>query len=276
MYSKRYLISSSFFGLLILFLASFTALGVMLAGATSFGAAGRQSDLVLFDKYNAVEFQMAKARTAFAKGNVKNCEKELDRCLTAVEDHYEAHYLKSQLRYREADYSRALTHMISAENGYLRFMTAVDAARKAKFNKDLDESLALAELIPELKEAYDQFSCMGSVNLAAQMTAEQKLNVTKQDQSEKLRANPGGIPAEYLYFHGNCLFRLKRYPEAEAEYRAALEADDTHRNAYNNLINLLYTQKRFREAGEVLAQAESYKVEIQAGLRKAVLDAAGK
>jgi tetratricopeptide (TPR) repeat protein len=276
MYAKRYLISSSFFGLLILFLASFTALGVMLAGATCFGASGQQSDLVLLNQYNAVESHMATARTAFAKGDAKKCEKALDRCLTAVEDHYEAHYLKSQLRYRGADYSRALTHMISAESGYLRIITAIDAARKTKLNKDLDESLALAELIPELKEAYDPFTCMSSVRMAAQITAEQKLDKIQSDKSEKLGEKKGGVPAEYVYFHGNCLFRLKRFPEAEAKYRAALEADDTHRNAYNNLINLLYTEKRFQEAGAVLAQAESHKVEIQAGLRKTVLEAAGK
>ena len=51
-------------------------------------------------------------------------------------------------------------------------------------------------------------------------------------------------------------------------------ADPAHANANNNLISLLYGQERYAEALALLDQVEAQKVQIQAGLKKAVLDAA--
>jgi tetratricopeptide (TPR) repeat protein len=243
-------------------------------GTLTLGAAPRQMDLTILEKYKALIGMMDKARAAFEKGDLTASDKELDKCLKAVPDHHEAHYFKAQIRYKQGDFAKGLEHMLSAESGYARFAAALDEARLNQLMKDVDKEEALSELIPALEKAYEQSICKPPTYRAAIVDDQNKLEQTKNDKPDALRKAKSAAPAEYLYFHGNCLYRLKRYEEAEEQYRDALAADPAHTNAYNNLISLLYGQKRYAEALALLDQAEAQKVQIQAGLKKAVQDGA--
>jgi tetratricopeptide (TPR) repeat protein len=239
-------------------------------------AAGQQADLSLLEKYKTLLGSMDKARSAFEKGNLAASERELDKCLKAVPDHHEAHYFKAQIRYKQGDFAKGLEQMLAAENGYVHFAAVLEDARVSKMMKDVDKEQALSDLIPALEKALDQSVCKPPTYMTAIVSDKDKLEETKNEKPDALRKGKSAVPAEYLYFHGNCLFRLKRYEEAESQYKAALAADPTHANATNNLISLLYGQKRYDDALAVLDQAEANKVQVQAALKTAVLDAAKK
>jgi tetratricopeptide (TPR) repeat protein len=239
-------------------------------------AGAQQTDLSILEKYKALLGSMDKARSAFEKGNLAASEKELDKCLKAVPDHHEAQYFKAQIRYKQGDFSKGLEHMLTAESGYAHFAAVLEDARLSKMMKDVDKEQALSDLIPALEKAYEQSVCKPPTYMAAITDAQNKLDETKNEKPDALRKGKAAAPAEYLYFHGNCLYRLKRYEEAETLYKDALAADPTHANATNNLISLLYGQKRYGEALAALEQAESQKVQVQAALEKAVLAAVKK
>jgi tetratricopeptide (TPR) repeat protein len=245
-------------------------------GTLTLGAAGQQTDLVILDKYRALIGLMDKAKAAFEKGDLAASDKELDKCLKAVPDHHEAQYFKAQIRYKQGDFAKGLDHMLAAEAGYAHFAAVMEEARINKMLKDVEKEEALSDLIPALEKAYEQSTCKPPTYQAAIKDDQNKLEQTKNEKPDALRRGKSAAPAEYLYFHGNCLLRLKRYAEAEEQYRDALAADPAHANANNNLISLLYGQKRYAEALALLDQAEAQKVQIQTGLKRAVLDAANK
>lgn len=251
------------------------ALAVLLT-AQVLWAVGQTSDFAVLEKYKSLLKTMDKARAAFQKSDWPRSERELEACLKAVPDHHEANYFKAQLRYREGDFARGLDHMIAAEEGFLRLAVLLQEVRSSKLMKDMDQSQALSELVPELEKGYEQSVCKSTVWIAAKQEAEGKIGELNKDKADQLRAREAALPAEYLYFHGNCLFRLKRFPEAEALYRDAVGNDPAHSSAHNNLINLLYTQKRYEDARAALGQAETNKVQVLPGLKKAVLDALGR
>lgn len=250
-----------------------TILAIVL-GTLTLWAAAQQTDLIILEKYKALLGLMDKARSAFEKGDLAASDKELDKCLKAVPDHHEAHYFKAQIRYKQGDFAKGLEHMLTAESGYAHFAAVREEARINKMMKDVEKEETLSDLIPALEKAYEQSVCKPPTYQAAIKDAQNKLDETKNEKPDALRKGKSSAPAEYLYFHGNCLFRLKRFAEAEEKYRDALTADPAHANANNNLISLLYGQERYAEALALLDQAEAQKVQIQAGLKKAVLDAA--
>lgn len=248
---------------------------IVLGALTSWGFS-QTTDLSLLEKYKTLIGTMDKARSAFEKGNLTASERELDRCLKVVPDHHEANYFKAQIRYKEGDFARALDHMTAAENGYVHFSGVLEEARVGQMMKNADKEQALSDLIPALEKALDQSVCRPPTYMAAITDAKEKLDETKNEKPDALRKGKQAVPAEYLYFHGNCLYRLKRFDEAESLYKDALAADPVHASATNNLISLLYGEKRYADALAVLERAEAQKVQVQAALKKAVLDSAKK
>jgi tetratricopeptide (TPR) repeat protein len=249
---------------------------VLILGTLTPWSTAQTTNLSLLEKYKTLLVIIDKAKSAFEKENWTATERELDRCLKAVPDHHEAHYFKAQIRYKEGDFVQALDHMTAAENGYVHFAAVLEEAKISQMMNDVDKEQDLADLIPALEKALDQSVCKPPTYMAAITDAKNKLEETKNEKPDALRKGKAAVPAEYLYFHGNCLYRLKRYDEAESQYREALAADPAHANATNNLLSLLYGQKRYADALTALEQAEHLKVPVQEGLKKAVLDAAKK
>jgi len=151
---------------------------------------------------------------------------------------------------------------------------------RQKMMKQIDKVAGLIEDAQGAALADDaakrRASCQ--VNLYDKAAHDAKENLTKEESWNGTEQNGrvSAIPAPYHFYHGNDLFRLKRLPEAEAEYRLAVKTDPAYGEAYNNLINLLFAQKRLDEARTCLSQAETHKAAINPGLKKAVLDSAAK
>jgi tetratricopeptide (TPR) repeat protein len=248
--------------------------------ALASAAAAQQTSTGLIDQYSLVAGHVEKAKKAFRGADLSKCEKEALFCLAQVPEHHEAHFLLSQVLYKRGQFDEALEHIVAAEDGYLKLARAVSLLSQENQAKRLDN---LAGLVDDAQEsaaaeqaAKNRASCGVNIYIKAARDAKDRLSDEKKPTEidgalENLR-----VPADYHYIHGNCLFRLKRLPEAEAEYRLAVKIDPGHGGACNNLINLLFIEGRLADARASLAEAEVHKAAVNPGLKKAVLALEGR
>jgi Tfp pilus assembly protein PilF len=256
-------------GILILSLTAWTAL-------LAWTALGQTDDATILNKYKVLESRIEKARIFFLAENYAKCEKEAAGCLEALPDHHEAHFFMAQVLYKRGEFNKALEQMLSAESGFVRLQDIVDRVQQKKFEKQLDKKVDLAEQLEDWGAALQQTTCMKGVYQGIVLDKQGKLDAESKYSESDLAKAQARLPAEYAYFHGNCLFRLKKSAEAEDEYKVAIQIDPRHANAYNNLINLLYLQKRLAEARTLISQAEANNVAIVPGLKNAVFNNGGK
>jgi tetratricopeptide (TPR) repeat protein len=94
--------------------------------------------------------------------------------------------------------------------------------------------------------------------------------------NEPARAEPLPLPAGYSYIHGNILFKMNKFQEAETEYLKAVGADPHHLPAYNNLINLRYVAKDYERALRYIEEAERNGLALNPKLKEAILQLAHK
>jgi len=234
-------------------------------------ALGQSDDVAILTKYKTLESRIEKARKYFLAENYVKCEKEAAGCLEALPEHHEAHFFKAQVLYKRGEFDKALEHMISAESGFVLLRDVLDRVQQKKFEKQLDKKVELTEQLEDWSAALQQTTCMKGIYQGIVLDKQGKLDAESKYSESDLAKARARVPAEYAYFHGNCLFRLKKYAEAEDEYKAAIQIDPRHANACNNLINLLYLQKRLAEAQTLISRAEANHVAIVPGLKSAVL-----
>lgn len=253
-----------------------SVLWVLAAAAVVRIVAAQDKDLALVNAYAALSKHVEKARQAFRKDRLEVCEAEARICLEKLAEHQEAHFLISLVLYKKGDFSQAIAHIQAAEAGYLRIAGAIHAVGRLGARQQTEAMSQVTEEIADLAGAYLITRSHGS---GLSEKYEQELMDSRQEQlnaeeaRDKAESQRGGIkvPALYLFWHGNFLFKLDRLDEAEAQYRRALAADPDFGETYNNLINLLFTAGRVEEAREVLAQADAHKAKVHPGLKKAVL-----
>lgn len=249
-------------------------------GALTLVLSAQDRSLALLDGYARLSGHIDKANTAFRRANLEKCERLALFCLEKLPEHEEAHLLMSQILYKRGEFENALEHVQAAEAGYLELTEAVKLAQLRKMKQRADNVAGLIDEVDEAMRAEYEAKSRGSCQVPAYSKIVQDAKddlIEEQGRSETDEGEQiSPIPASYHYFHGNALFRLDRLPEAEAEYRLAVKTDPRHAEAYNNLINILFTQKRLDEARAFLSQAEAHKASVHPGLKKAVLESAGK
>ncbi len=237
-------------------------------------------DRALVDQYSILAGHIAKAKTAFQRNNLQAAEKEAQFCLARLPDHHEAHFVLSQVLYKKGEFGAALEHIAGAEDGFLKLSKVTAALYQQKMTQRMDNVAQLVDDVQGSEAAEDAANARGTcqINIYAKNAQDAKDKLSKEnelgegDESAKIT----DVPADYHYVHGNCLFRLKRLPEAEDEYRLAVKSDPGHSGACNNLINIMFLQGRLAEARASLAEAEAHKAAVSLGLKKAVQGAAGK
>jgi tetratricopeptide (TPR) repeat protein len=99
---------------------------------------------------------------------------------------------------------------------------------------------------------------------------------TINSQLSRPLSSPEQMPADYFYFHGNILFKLKRYEEANNQYQEAIKINPQHGDAYNNLASLWYLDKQYQKALDYLEQAEANGAKINPEFKKTILKAIEK
>jgi tetratricopeptide (TPR) repeat protein len=238
------------------------------------GPLAAQDEVALVQRYKLTETTVLKAQKYLDQGKPDKAEAELRSCFAAVPDHHAALYVKAQRLYKDGDYTAALAAMVEAKAGYRRVDAAVAKLQSAKREKDMSTVQSLADAEPGLEERAANTKCREGVYNGDAMFNQNRLNQRTEDLKQGLIASVETAPAEYMYFTGNCLFKLNRMDEAEASYKAAVEAAPKHANAYTNLIGILYNKRSLDEAKAYLAKAEANQVKINPGLKKAVLEAA--
>ena len=254
-------------------------LGIALGALIRVGPA-QDRDVVLIAAYAKLDGRVEKARAALQKGELDACEREARSCLDKLDSHHDAHFLLGQVLYKRGAFDQALERALAAQKGFVLWADAVKTIDERRLEAQAEKRAGLLDDVQGSVAADAAAEARGSCQVAqydkAAQDAKDKLKDEGGLESKKLGGDIPPVPASYLYFEGNCLFKLKRLPEAETAYRRALEADPDFGETYNNLINLLFMEKRLDEARALLAQAESRQAAVSAGLRKAVLDATGR
>lgn len=235
-------------------------------------AALPQADYSLIQKYRVLEATVSKAQKALDEGQIDRCSAEIAKCFEAVPDHHAAQYVRAQVLYKQADYAAAFEAMGQARSGYRRLVEVLEKFKAEKIMKQMDDAQAMTDLGPILEADLAKTACRQHILTGQILENNKNLNDTKRETQGELARKEGAAPAEYDYFAGNCLFKLKRYAEAEARYKEAIVTDPAHANSYNNLVNLLYLARRFDEAKASIDRAEAAGVKIHPGLKKAVLN----
>jgi tetratricopeptide (TPR) repeat protein len=240
-------------------------------------AAAQDKETELVKAYAALAPHAQKAQTALRKDRVDKCEEEALFCLGRLPEHESAHLMMSQVLYKRGDFAAALTHIEAAEAGYLRMVRAVAVLEQERLKGRVDQMAGAIDEVSALAEADAAAKARGSCQPDRySKDLQDARGELAKGQEEQAASHPdralARVPALYSHWHGNVLFRLQRPREAEAQYRLAIQNDPNFREAYNNLVNLLYTGGRIDEARAFLAQAEAHKAKVHPELKKAVLE----
>lgn len=224
-------------------------------------------DAQLVRRYRDAEVSYAKARALFDKKDFPGARKELGVCLGLIPAHANAHLLMAKLLYTEKDYVQALSEVERARAGH-----ETTAAILARMDED-----RMSELRRRAKESADTIAGLrqrqGSVvsaELQQQIIAEE----TKKQEIDRIlnaqRPDPRAMPAEFSFFHGNVLLRLKRPAEAVAQYEEALKVNPAYAEAANNLAALYHSARMYEKARAVVTAAEGNGVVLNPELKKAI------
>jgi tetratricopeptide (TPR) repeat protein len=224
-------------------------------------------DAQLVRRYRDAEVSYGKARALFDKKDFQGARKELGVCLGFIPAHANAHLLMAKLLYTEKDYAQALTEVERAE----------PTTRRRRRSWPGWTRTGCPELRRRAKETADSIATLRqrqgsqvSAELQQQIIAEE---ARKQEIDRILNAqrpDPKGIPAEYFFFHGNVLLRLKRPAEAVTQYEEALKINPAYGEAANNLAALHYSARQYEKAREAATKAEGNGVVVNPELKKAI------
>lgn len=253
-------------------------LGILIAGVliAACPASAQTTDATVLTKYKILEPHATRAGKYFLAGDLVKCESEAAVCLKELPEHHEGHFLLAQILYKKGEFEAALVHVAAAEQGFIRLKRITESIQKRKLEKQMAEKEDLVADAEAWEDAYETGNCRKSLyKIKLEETLGKISDDGKYGESVLAQTDPP-VPPEYRYFHGNCFFRLRNYPGAEAQYKAALRLDPRHANATVNLINLFYIEGRLDEAKTCLDQADANKIAVLPGLRKAVLEARGK
>jgi len=232
----------------------------------------------LLQKYKISNPDFLKGKEAFVKGDLQKAEKELDKCLERMPQHAEAHFFLSQVFYKRGNLEKALEEMEKAESNYSAIEKIIARQDQERILTLQERRDTLRQSLPALKERLSKlpFESKDRRELESRVS-----NIEKElsDIDNRL-SNPLPVidktPAEYFYFHGNIFFKMKKLPDAEAQYLGAILTDPKHANAYNNLATLYYLDRQYEKALKYLNQAEANGAQVNPELKSAVLKALGK
>jgi tetratricopeptide (TPR) repeat protein len=254
--------------------AGAAALGVLIAAMASAQVEPHRSEPGAIQGYKVARASYENARKYFEKRDLEKAREELEHCLKRMPQFSDAHFLLAKIEYLEKRFPEALAHMDRAAATYVAF-GALYADRQSDRRKEVERlRSAKGERLSDLRAQLSQLTSP-EARLALEMQIarlQQEHDALQGEILEPLEAGMG-MPADYHFFHGNILLRLKRLDDAAAQYREALRVDPTHRAATNNLASLYLDAGQPRVAKDVLDQAEAAGVLVDAELRQAVLNA---
>ena len=198
---------------------------------------------------------------AFREGRTEAATAGFEKCVQLMPRHAYARYYLANLAYIQGDFESALASMERAIGDLDLMRQLADHAGRLKLRK-------IGSYEQMLETEWDNTtSCRTARRLEAlhdQLTDEQsKLDLSAQ----KERAARIKQKAHYLYFLGNILFQLKRFPDATQRYREAIELNPQHADAYNNAAAISYMEGEAGAAKDLLRRAEEQGLEDNVNLK---------
>jgi pentatricopeptide repeat protein len=239
-----------------------------------------QSKKALASNWQKAHEFLLKGKDHFAKKEFDSAEAEFRACLEVSPENADALFFLAQVHYAKGDFAQALAEIRKAEAAQQAFSEGggfVDAeGRQALLAERAhkEEEIAFREQLlssGDCKTEFEWVSLPEAVEgLRREIASINDILNGKQD------AGPPPLPADYSFIHGNILFKMNTYQEAEGQYLKAIAADPSHLPAYNNLVNLCYVTGDFEKALKFVEQAEANGVEINPKLKEAVTRIAKK
>lgn len=231
----------------------------------------------MMDQKDSLQFKAAKqlfqkGQQLFLKKNFKKAEKSFLECLKKFPKFSRADYYLSQIYYDRSDYANALSHIRNAKENYA-FTADLDVATQLEYLDMLREQKRNLEneLLDMKQMASGTAKGPGQRSELDAKIASHENSIKKIDDRLKTPlVEAKGTPAEYYYVHGNILFKLKNYKEALAQYLKTVEINPRHGSANNNLANLYYMGKRYKQALYYLTKAEGCGFDVNPKFKEAI------
>jgi tetratricopeptide (TPR) repeat protein len=231
----------------------------------------------ILQKYEAADTRYLRAKDYFQKQNFPASRTELEDCLGLMPEHSEAHYLMARVLVRQGAYRRALDHITKSET-YFEFVVKIRAMleqrRRLELKKMRDDQV---KTLTELREILARTSNAASWQmLALQVQEAEKIRDSLTERLLAPQSQSTQVPADYHSFHGDILCRLRKFPEAESEFRLAIQADPMGVDLYNRLAEVYLRTGRAGKALEILELAETNGLTVDEKLKKDVLNSLKK
>lgn len=167
------------------------------------------------------------------------------------------------------NYERAATAFIGCRNAYQQ-LSALDRTQAAEVDQRREE---------EVRELRDHIRAVRSGQIKSAFT--QVMQETKLEERirelEGLRqrgvAGGDGVPAEVFLSLGSAYFRQGKMPDAEREWRTAVDRRPNFGEAHNNLAVLYLMTQRPAEARDAIGLAEKSGYSVNPNLKQAIENA---
>ena len=252
-----------FFYLLCLFVP------VLLAGQNN---SSNEKDLEMLRKLHLTQPLLNKASDLLATKDWEGAAQQFNRCLEALPESPDACFGMAYICNQTGDLTKALTWIEKAEKASLTLQQTWENQKTSLFKLSQEEQIRLLQFAEDLQNnGMSIYSCKSNKLASESMQATQKARaITAKGNTDN---SPFTIPAEFFSLHGNLLFKLKRWEEAEAQYLKALAMAPNHERCLNNLINLYFISHKIEQAQSWLEKAIQQKVKINPGLAQAVSNA---
>jgi Flp pilus assembly protein TadD len=231
-----------------------------------------EKDLETLRKLRLTQPILNKASDLLAAKDWEGAARQFNRCLEALPESPDACFGMAYICNQTGEIAKALAWIEQAEQASLYLQQVWENQKTILFKSSQEEQIRLLKLAEDLQNnGMSAYSCKSNKLSAESSQATQKAReITAKGNTE---SSPFEIPAEFYSLHGNLLFKLKRWEEAEAQYLKALAIAPDHQRCLNNLINVYFVTGKIEQARSWLEKAIQQKVKINPGLVQAVRSA---
>jgi Tfp pilus assembly protein PilF len=228
---------------------------------------GEETAVARMLKYKVCEKDLARAVKLLKKRQSADAEASLQKCLQLVPEHCEARFLLAQMAAERGDYAAAVGHMQQAEAEMER-LAGLCRSWQAEYAR---EETAERELVSgDAQDSMIKSPCAANSTKIDTGRLDRERGIASASGLAPLDPRRFEIPAAWHFAHGNFLYKTRRWGDAAAHYRLALERDPRLAAAWNNLLSALMLAGQAGEARGELQRALQAGVELNPELRRAV------
>ncbi len=219
-----------------------------------------------YNDFKAAHKKFKDGEMHMAQDKENKAEKSFRSCLKKFPRYAAADYYMAKIMYNKGQFKKGMDHILNAKKNF-KFMSSLLFQAEKKTKEDL--KLEMQNLRNDARDSnYGDMSSGQSSDRRTRMRSIGKRLRKRMDGGRVLYP-------DYFYVQGNLHFKMKQLKEAYGQYIQALNLKPDHANTYNNLINLLFMAKKYKDAANFLKAAQENNVEVNPKLKEAVLKASG-